>query len=188
MIEITYNIIKKYEEYLTYWVSEKDEGQSDALNKGFNIATANWITWINSDDLLLPGALQNAALIIKNAPETKWISGNTVWIDAEDVIIQCVRLFGYSKLLVTLGLLPIGGPSTFFTKDLFREIGGLRKELVFTMDTDVWWRFQKYGARFHHVPQYLMDFRFHKDSKCSASSFLDKQKDKKYRKTWSFKK
>src|SRR5688500_13464995 len=73
------DIIRKYEKQIHYWVSEKDRGQSEAINKGITRSTGEIFTWINSDDLLLPGALHKAAEQFAKVPgQTGVIYGGTV--------------------------------------------------------------------------------------------------------------
>ena len=73
----TLDIIKKYEDRIDWWVSEPDRGQSHAINKGLERATGEIINWINSDDLLFPGALQRVAVTFMNNPEADLIVGET---------------------------------------------------------------------------------------------------------------
>ncbi|RLF26835.1 MAG: glycosyltransferase, partial [Thermoplasmata archaeon] len=138
------DIIKKYEDKIDWWVSEPDEGQSDAINKGFSKATGDFLTWVNSDDILLPGALDTVCKVVKENPSVQWIAGNTVWIDADGKIIRCSRLPNYSRLLSKMGLLVVGGPSTFFARSLYKTVKGLRLDLFFAMDIDLWWQFHNH--------------------------------------------
>ena len=75
------DVIKKYEKYITYWQSQKDNGQSDAINSGFRKATGDYVTWLNSDDVLLPGALLNIAKTIEKHPDVNWFLGNVLWMN-----------------------------------------------------------------------------------------------------------
>ena len=78
------DVIKKYEEHLAWWVSESDKGQSDAFNKGFSHAKGEYYTWLNADDLLLPGVLQRVKLFIEKNKFTPWVAINTCYIDKVD--------------------------------------------------------------------------------------------------------
>ncbi len=81
------DIIRSYEDRLSYWVSEPDDGQSHAMNKGFARARGSILTWLNSDDILLPGALQRVAEAAWRFPRCQWFAGNTVLIDAALIIL-----------------------------------------------------------------------------------------------------
>src|SRR5450759_2806690 len=74
-------IIKKYEKHLTYWVSEKDNGQAHAINKGFKKATGDIVCWINSDDLLIQGAINTISNYFSRNPDVQFINGYTLRID-----------------------------------------------------------------------------------------------------------
>ena len=80
-------IIKKYERYLTYWVSEPDDGQADAINKGFAKATGDILAWLNSDDLYLPGALLKVKESFQNAG-IAFLYGHSILVDKEDRVIR----------------------------------------------------------------------------------------------------
>ena len=77
-------IIKKYEDKITWWVSEKDKGQSDAFNKGFAHANGKLGCWVNADDLLLPGTIKSVIGYISTHNECEWISGGMVFLDSEE--------------------------------------------------------------------------------------------------------
>ena len=70
----TNQIIQKHQEKLAYWVSEKDNGQSEAINKGFKKASGDILTWLNSDDQLMPGSLEKVASIFENNPTIDVVS------------------------------------------------------------------------------------------------------------------
>lgn len=164
------DIIKKYEERIDWWVSEKDNGQSDALNKGFKRATGDYFTWINSDDMLLPGTLDKVGRLFKENPSIKWISGNVILINSSGKIIRCSRLPKYNRFLAKMGFLVVGGPSTFFHCSLYQSVDGFRVDLTYNMDTDLWWKFEREGIHYYRIPDYLMAFRIHDSSKTSAAS------------------
>ena len=85
------SIIKKYEKYITWWCSEKDKGQTDAINKGFKRATGDVVGWINSDDVLLPGALWTVADFYANHPDTDFANGFTIEIERQNYQIHAYR-------------------------------------------------------------------------------------------------
>lgn len=172
------DIIRKHEKHITYWVSEPDKGQSDAFNKGFKLATGDFCTWVNSDDILLPGALKKVSRVIETYPEIDWIAGNTLFIDTENCITHCSHLPRQSTLLATWGMLSVGGPSTFFSRSIYNRSRGFCRDLFYTMDIDLWWQFYSLGIGYYRIPEYLMAFRIHSMSKCASTSFNQKENKK----------
>ncbi len=85
-------IIQRYASHLAFWQSGPDKGQTDALIQGFERATGDLLGWVNSDDVLLPGALQSIAQAYGSNPECGLIGGNFIMIDKIGRIIRCIRL------------------------------------------------------------------------------------------------
>lgn len=164
-------IIKKYEDKISWWISEKDKGQSDAFNKGFARATGRFLTWLNADDLLIPGSLRKVLTEIELKPDCEWLSGETIYVDAERKILTTgVRIFNrVGRILRVPAWARITAPSTFFTKELYERCGRIDEALHYVMDTDLWMRFHAAGARLHYLGDYVWVFRLHEQSKTSAS-------------------
>jgi len=97
----TLDIIKKYENWISYWESEKDRGQSHAINKGFCRATGEYVAWLNSDDLYYPGALFEIAKAIKANPAAGMIYGTGSKIDIDSQIILEIPYRSYNKKLLS---------------------------------------------------------------------------------------
>lgn len=167
----TMKIFEKYKKYFTHHVSEKDLGQSDALQKGFNRASGDVLTWLNSDDLLLPGALKAVKAEFVDKPYVECVFGNVVWIDSEDLVIQCRKGDRVHRFLQKLRRLSAFGPSAFFTADALKRVGGVNLDLHYTMDNELWWRFFIEGVKFSRVNEYTWAFRRHPKSKTSAYLF-----------------
>lgn len=147
---------------------EPDVGQSDALNKGFAKAKGEWLFWLNSDDVLLPGALKKVRELINHVERVDWIAGDTVYID-EQGIIKDVRTdakwrswFGGKMSVWT------GGPSAFFRRSLWERLGGFDTSLKYVMDIDLWTRWAKSGVRFEGLGEYVWGFREHDGSKTGS--------------------
>ena len=154
---------------------EPDEGQSDALNKGFAKARGKWLFWLNADDVLLPGALKKVLDRINRIDRIDWIAGDTVYIDEQGKVIE-VRTdakwrpwFG-KKLSVWTG-----GPSAFFRRELWEKRGGFDVGLKYTMDIDLWTRWAKAGERFVGLGDYVWGFRIHDESKTGSGRFAAEQ-------------
>ncbi|MCD8484190.1 glycosyltransferase [Candidatus Woesebacteria bacterium] len=170
------DILQQYDEAI-HWVSEPDNGQTDALNKGFRQASGDIIGFLNADDILLPGTLWGVAELFRQYPETIWVTGEYDVIDSHgqsrdqlvrlykraqrDVVQWFPRLFSF-----VLGVNnPYIQPSTFWRREVHTEVGYLREDLDLVMDYEWWWRlYQAYGAP-KIVPFVWSLFRVHEDSK-----------------------
>ena len=142
------------------WVCEEDCGQSDALNRGFEKARGEWLFWLNSDDVLLPGALESVKLRIENGElrignGIDWIAGNQVLIDEEGKVLKCSVGNGWHDWLYRRAVPHVYGPSAFFRRELLERVGGFDASLHICMDWDMWIRFMKAGARFERIDGYL---------------------------------
>ena len=89
-------IIKKYERYLAYWISERDNGQADAINKGFKIATGDFIAWQNSDDVYLPGSFFKVIEKFEKYPNPDIVFGNVYLINESDEILKDMRFVRFN--------------------------------------------------------------------------------------------
>jgi len=169
-------IIKKYEKRLAYWISEPDKGQSNALNKGFRRANGDLLTWLNSDDVLMPGALDAVARAYDANPESEWFAGKCLWMDPDGRIIKCGCGLNWNSLLPRMGVLEAGGPSCFFTKRLLEKAGYVNEDFHYMMDTELWWRFyNKFGATYRRVNRYLWGLRLHPAAKMSGHNFSESE-------------
>lgn len=160
-------IIKKYEKYLAYWVSEKDNGQSDAINKGFARATGDIFAWLNSDDMYYAGTLQKIAKYWVEHPDCRILTGDGEFVDASGNKREYyVKASGYSfnDLLKFYDNKYLPQPSVFFTKDAFFEAGGLDNSLYIALDLDLWLRITM-KHKLHYEGSCLSKLRAHKDAK-----------------------
>ncbi|WP_338791937.1 glycosyltransferase family 2 protein [Bernardetia sp. MNP-M8] len=128
-------IIKKYDAHFSFWISEKDEGQSHAINKGFEKATGDIITWINSDDQLMPNALHTIAAEFEKDinKEIFVVHGKTI-LFGENMLDKEFGASSTDFLERSLAGLPFPQPSSFFRKELIEKYGNLKKEFHFGMD------------------------------------------------------
>ena len=139
---------------------EPDQGQADALNKGFSKAHGEWFFWLNADDVVLPGALNRTIRTIGQSNNSlEWIAGNMVRIDEDGRIISCVRGNGWHDWLYHHAVPHVYGPSAFFRRELFERVGGFDASLDVCMDWDLWIRFMKSGARFRRIGNYCWGLR-----------------------------
>ena len=166
-------VIKKYEDKIAWWCSEKDGGQSAAFNKGFAHAKGRFLTWLNADDLLLPGALAKFNAAVSRHPHGEWFGGGCVQLDPYLKVFKCDRPRKISKLRAKHGLVSVTGPSSFFAKDLYERVGKVDERFHYMMDTNLWLRFVVIGnAKYIPIPGYLWGLRLHPDAKMSGHKFL----------------
>lgn len=175
-------IIKKYEDEIAWWVSEKDKGQSDAFNKGFAHAKGKFGCWLNADDILMPNAIRVVVDYIKKHPKVEWVCGSSVFVDAHLNIkwcSRCVRTFNIFRKKIPW--YSINGPSSFFLLENLNKVGGFDLDLHYTMDTDLWRRFVKAGVKLHYIKDYLWCFRVHEVSKTSHVFLVGQRSDSLFR-------
>jgi glycosyltransferase involved in cell wall biosynthesis len=160
----THDIIAKYRDRLAYFVSESDNGQSQAIAKGFCNLRGEIMAYLNSDDLLLPGALGFVGKFFSEHPEIDVIYGHRIIIDAAGREIgrwilprhdaEAIRHFDY-----------VPQETLFWKRSLYDAIGGISQSHQFAMDWDLLLRFIQVGARFRRVPRFLACFRVHDKQK-----------------------
>lgn len=170
--------VERYRDRIAHIISEPDEGQSDALAKGFALATGRFLTWLNTDDLLLPGAVSDLARCSAQNPQCEWFLGNSLWIDVDDRILHARRGEAYRHLGPRTGLLTAAGPSAFFSRKAYEAVGGINKALHYTMDTELWWRFVLAGLPYGRLQHYTWALRLHPGAKVSSNMFLDREDPK----------
>jgi glycosyltransferase involved in cell wall biosynthesis len=134
-------LIKKYEPWLTHWVSHSDRGQSHALNKGFDKCSGAVLGWLNSDDVLNESALQIVGAHFAQLPESMVFAGRseikcsdgskTLWsVDALPTTFDELCNYAKGKFLPQ--------PSVFFRRTAFDEVGGISEDFHYAMDLDLW--------------------------------------------------
>ena len=166
------DIIRKYEKYITWWCSERDGGQSAAFNKGFRRASGRYLTWLNADDVLLPGALKKFAAAVAQHPDCEWFVGGVFWLNQDMRIIKCGRGRPFSNIRYSCGLVSAWGPSSFFTRRLLDYIVGVDERFKYMMDSDLWLRFAAHAsARYVPFADYIWGLRLHPQAKMSAHDF-----------------
>jgi len=172
-------IIHRYEDQLTHWESERDRGQSHALNKGFARATGSILTWLNSDDQLAPGALFIVAdAFARHSPDV--LAGRCARIADPDVVPhhfhRCDLPLDQTIKLPVQRLLDLDGawmkghffhqPEVFFSRTIWERAGArVREDLFYSMDYDLWVRFAQAGATILAIPEVVAIFRQHAEQK-----------------------
>ena len=158
-------VIKKYEDRLDYWVSEPDKGQSDAINKGFHRATGEILHWLNSDDVLVPGALQAVGEYFLRHPEIGCIMGDIGIIDEKSKFIFLRKAIPFHFRTALYGACSVPQPSTLFIKEAWLETGDVDVSLQYQMDFEYFLRMAKAGVKFGLLKRPVAQFRLHASSK-----------------------
>lgn len=167
-------ILETYSDRLTDWVSEPDRGQTDAIAKGFEMATGEIINWLNSDDLLLPGALSAVARTFMSTGADVVVGQDRHFYESHHHPVRRFIPSGYSYpecLRFWSGEFRYHQPCTFFTRAVYNDAGGLDRELNFSMDYDLYCRIlAREGVTVEYLEEELSAFRLHKDSKTSKNA------------------
>lgn len=162
------DVLKKYQKHFSWWVSEPDKGQSDAFNKGFSHANGEYLTWINADDLMLPGTLTAVKTAIKDTPSCKWFVPGLIYMDGQEKIFRCYKSSPkpmYVYKYASLGICP----SSFFHRDIYNAAGGFNLKNHYAMDIDLWQKFLNMGYKYRRLSHWGWAFRLHVESKTSSA-------------------
>lgn len=166
-------ILERYDPWLSYWVSEPDRGQSHAINKGFARASGEILAWLNSDDLLMPGALVEVALRWRRAPG-RLVAGSVIWFEhqsgAESLRQQRGLTFADMVQHWTRRCV-FQQPGIFFPRELTVSLGGVDESLRYAMDYDLFCRLLRH-AEAEIVDRPLARFRYHAGSKTGGEGDL----------------
>jgi glycosyltransferase involved in cell wall biosynthesis len=157
------DIIRKYEQKLAWWVSEPDEGQGDAIRKGLEHANGEIIAWINSDDYYLPGAILQAASLLKSRPEVGLVYGDVVSLNGNGRPINVQRLPDYD-LMDLMSFHIIGQPSVFMRHSVYIKTGGIDPRFHYLLDHQLWLKMAS-EAKIYHQPALWSAARYHADAK-----------------------
>jgi glycosyltransferase involved in cell wall biosynthesis len=175
------DIIKKYEAKLAFWVSEKDKGQSDALNKGFAKVTGEIIGWVNSDDWYEPDTFRTIAALFQKKNLSAVVGNCAVWYagdPSKNYLVKPGRVTFESLSRFWKPAFCPPQPAIFFSKAALKKSGTIDVSLNYGMDLDLWLRIAQNGT-FHYVDQTFANYLIHDSSKSgSDSGFL------KFRKEW----
>ena len=164
-------IIKKYEKYLAYWVSEKDKGQTDAINRGLKMATGHWLTFQNSDDVFAPDAFNNLLKGIKSNPSTSIFFGNFVFIDEHDRTYEIMKSVPFSIYAQVYEGIQVHNQSFFFKKQVCEQFGYFDAQYTFAFDYEI---MARWGIQSSVKTKLINDlwggFRVHSSAKSSTIS------------------
>jgi glycosyltransferase involved in cell wall biosynthesis len=149
---------------LTHWVSEKDRGQTDAINKGLARATGKYMAWLNADDRLLPGAVSEAVDFLEANPDVGMVYGDANYIDASGRVVGSFPAAQTDYARLRRGYVHVPQQASFWRAELWRQVAPLDASFVFAMDYDLWVRLAKI-SKLQYLPRLWAEFRLHADSK-----------------------
>ena len=156
-------VIRKYADKLTWWVSEKDSGQADAINKGLARATGEIVAWLNSDDYYLPGAILGAVKAFHENPDVVLVYGNMLAVDEHGDTINMLK---YNQLTLEdlLCFQIIGQPAVFFRREAYERAGRLDPSYHYFLDHHLWLRIALQG-QILHMDETWAAARYHPEAK-----------------------
>ncbi len=169
-------IIKKYEKYLTYWQSQPDGGQYNAVNEGFKKTSGEIMAWLNSDDRYHYDAFFKVAYLFDSSPEVEWLTGHhTFWGKGGELvhIVPVLQTYSRKEFLAGKYNKPfIQQESTFWKRSLWDRAGGcLRTDMDYAGDLELWVRFFRY-AQIYSAGTFIGGYRSHGNQK--ACLFMDR--------------
>jgi glycosyltransferase involved in cell wall biosynthesis len=161
-------IIRRCESQLAWWVSEKDRGQAEGINKGLARATGEIVAWLNSDDLYQPGAIAGAVAAFEAVPDAGMVFSDVLAIDGAGKPINCMRYgdWGLDELM-TFHI--IGQPGVFMRRSVLAQAGFLDLDYHYLLDHHLWLRMAQH-APLRHLPAVWAAGRFHAEAKNVAQA------------------
>ena len=161
-------IIRKYADRLAYWISEKDSGQAEAINKGFARANGEILGWLNSDDYYLPKTISAVVTCFEANPDAVMVYGDMLAVDGNG---QTLNILKYKQLSLEdlLCFQIIGQPSVFFRRAALDKVGQLETTFHYMLDHHLWIRLAQQG-RILHVPEVWSAARYHAAAKNRAKA------------------
>jgi glycosyltransferase involved in cell wall biosynthesis len=157
-------ILRRHSPSLARWISESDSGQTEALNKGFAMASGEFLGWLNADDVYRPGALRQAVEFLTDHPEVGMVYGDADYIDPQGKVIGRFPAAQTSHRGLRRGYVHIPQQAAFFRSAMWRQVGPLDPSFYFAMDYDLWVRIS-HLAPIRYVRRTWAGFRLHVGAK-----------------------
>jgi glycosyltransferase involved in cell wall biosynthesis len=158
-------ILERYNDRLAWWVSEKDRGQTDAINKGFARARGEVLAWLNSDDTYQPGALRAAVAQLQAHPQAAMVYGDANYIDENGRVIGRFPAAQTDYRRLRNGYVHIPQQASFWRAQYWRRVGPLDPSFYFAMDYDLWVRLAALAPLVYVPGPAWANFRLHRDAK-----------------------
>ncbi len=171
------DIIKRYEPRISKIIFEPDHGPADGLNKGFAHATGEILGFLNSDDVLLPGAVASAVTFLSSNNNVDVVYGHANVIDSEDRVLRIAYSDPFSLKMVAYGACVLVQPSTFFKRSAFERVRGFNINCKASWDGQLWVDMALAGARFARTNQIWSGYRLHSQSITSSGRLHKQQRE-----------
>jgi len=160
----TARVIERWRDRLSFWRSGADAGQCAAINEGVSLGTAPFVAWVNSDDILLPGALRALLDALAQAPHAPAAYGRARIVDASDRSLGEYRTHAFAVERLARRCF-IAQPTTLIRRSAWEGVGGLDPSLALAFDYDLWWRLYRFGGPLVFVDRVVAGTRFHASTK-----------------------
>lgn len=162
----TKDVINKYKDRIDFVISERDNGQSDAINKGFKIATGDYVGWINSDDLLYPNCIEEIVKLVQKEPDCAILYSERLdFIDSKGILIETKSNYIPNRKHLLYNNYNVFQPCSFYKREIINKIGLVDVTLNYCMDLDLWLRLLNHGKIYAYKINSLGAFRVWEESK-----------------------
>jgi glycosyltransferase involved in cell wall biosynthesis len=169
-VDLLHALAANQKQQKLFWSSERDSGQSEALNKGFRQAKGDIVGWLNSDDRYRAGCFEHIVRAFDDHPDVDIIYGDYLIVNEAGKVLKIRREIEFSAfILLYHRILYIPTTATFFRRRIFDDGNWLEEKLQYVMDLEFFIRLSESGYRFKHIPQLLADFRMQPNSKTCSS-------------------
>jgi glycosyltransferase involved in cell wall biosynthesis len=171
-------IEKRYSDNITFWRSEPDRGQADAIRTGLNKIAGDIVAWLNADDYYFPDTLEKVAKCFEENPELDVVYGDAIHVNPKGNFLSYflqIKEFCSQKITRTNFICQ---PACFVRRSAYERVGGIDPALQYTMDWDLWCKLAESGSRFHYLREVLAAVRYYPGTKTLSRNW------KRYMEIW----